>query len=195
MVLFSEQCAFNSVNSGNMKQRNSLTSNNKQTGRRPADMLDIYKLIYLIWPVWSLQQDWKISNVGPFFRFSWDRQKLLVTLPRWRSLCHSLARDQPQPGSFSNDQGRQRRETLGTRLTLLTEYWTNDVKSAARCKLLNHWRQKCSPLQIIEPLTEKTWGRGCVNFGERKTKKCLNSLKNGDYFDWIIKQNYWIRLS
>ena len=36
MVLFSEQCAFNSVNSGNMKQRNSLTSNNKQTGRRPA---------------------------------------------------------------------------------------------------------------------------------------------------------------
>ena len=49
MVLFSEQCAFNnSVNSGNMKQRNSLTSNNKQTGRWPADMLDIYKLIYLI---------------------------------------------------------------------------------------------------------------------------------------------------
>ena len=42
MDLFSEQCAFNSVNSGNMKQRNSLTSNNKQTGRRPADMLDIY---------------------------------------------------------------------------------------------------------------------------------------------------------
>ena len=101
MVLFSEQCAFNSVNSGNMKRRNSLTSiNNKQTGRRPADMLDIYKLIYLIWPVWSLQQDRKISNEGPFSRFSWDRQKLLVTLPRWRSLCHSLARDQPQPGSF-----------------------------------------------------------------------------------------------
>ena len=48
MALFSEQCAFISVNSGNMKQRNSLTSNNKQNGRRPADMLDIYKLIYLI---------------------------------------------------------------------------------------------------------------------------------------------------
>ena len=66
------------LNSGNMKQRNSLTSNSKQTGRRPADMLDIYKLIYFIWLVWSLQQDWKISNEGPFFRFSWDRQKLLV---------------------------------------------------------------------------------------------------------------------
>ena len=23
-----------------------------------------------------------------------------MALPRWRSLCHSLARDQPQPGSF-----------------------------------------------------------------------------------------------
>ena len=60
-------------------------------------MLDIYKLVYFIWPVWSLQQDWKISNEGPFFRFSWD---CWLTLPRWKSLCHSLARDQPQPGSF-----------------------------------------------------------------------------------------------
>ena len=41
-------------------------------------MLVIYKLVYFIWPLWSLQQDWKISNEGPFFRFSWDRQKLLV---------------------------------------------------------------------------------------------------------------------
>ena len=23
-----------------------------------------------------------------------------LTLPRWKSLCHSFARDQPQPGSF-----------------------------------------------------------------------------------------------
>ena len=23
-----------------------------------------------------------------------------LTLPRWKRLCHSLARDQPQPGSF-----------------------------------------------------------------------------------------------
>ena len=30
------------------------------------------------------------------------------------------------------------------------------------------WGQKCSPLQIIESLTEKTWGQGCVTFGERK---------------------------
>ena len=32
-------------------------------------------------------------------------------------------------------------------------------------------RQKCSPLQITEPLTEKTWGQGCVIFGERKNKE------------------------
>ena len=47
-------------------------------------------------------------------------------------------------GLSSNDQGRQRRETLETRLR---------------------------PLQIIEPLIEKTWGQGCVIFGEWKNKE------------------------
>ena len=37
------------------------------------------------------------------------------------------------------------------------DYWTIDVKSAARCRLLNRWRQK-----IIELLIEETWGQGCV---------------------------------
>ena len=32
-------------------------------------------------------------------------------------------------------------------------------------------RQKCSPLQIIEPLTEKIWEQGCFIFGERKNKE------------------------
>ena len=57
-----------------------------------------------------------------------------------------------------------------------------------RNKLLNQWRQKysllqtiepmkskwcqkCSPLQIIELLTEQAWGRDCVIFGEQKTTK------------------------
>ena len=132
MVLFSEQCAFNnSVNSGNMKQRNSLTSNNKQTGRWPADMLDIYKLIYLIWPVWSLQQDWKISNEGPFFRFSWDRQKLLVALPRWRSLCHSLARDQPQPGSFFQRPREAEKRDPGSEVGQRSRFLVLTKRSAA----------------------------------------------------------------
>ena len=30
-------------------------------------------------------------------------------------------------------------------------------------------------LAIIEPMTEKTWGRGCVIFGERK-----NEERNGE---------------
>ena len=54
-------------------------------------------------------------------------------------------------------------------------YWTNDVKSAVRCKLLNHWRQhdvksaaRCRLLNhwrqrlLTEPLTLKTWAQGCV---------------------------------
>ena len=46
------------------------------------------------------------------------------------------------------------------------------------------FHQKCSPLQIIGLLIEKTWGRGCVIFGEQKNKKAkwLNSFKNGEIF-------------
>ena len=51
--------------------------------------------------------------------------------------------------------------------------------------ILNQWRQKCSPLQIIEPLMEKTWGQGCVIFGERKKRaKWQNSFKNEEIF-WM----------
>ena len=71
---------------------------------------------------------------------------------------------------------------------LLTKYWTNDVKSAARFKLLNPWRQKCSrPLQIIEPFTKKTWGWACVIFGEQKNKgrNGENPLRKAKYFESI----------
>ena len=52
------------------------------------------------------------------------------------------------------------------------------------------WRQKCSLLQIFDPLTEKTWGQGGVIFGERKNKERNGEtpLKTGKYFEWIIKQ-------
>ena len=52
------------------------------------------------------------------------------------------------------------------------------------------WRQKCSLLQVIEPLTEKTWGRGCVIFSEQKKQKRNGKtpLRTGEYFEWIIKQ-------
>ena len=46
-------------------------------------------------------------------------------------------------------------------------------------------RQKCSPLQVIEPLTEKTWGQGCVNVGEQKNKerKGETPFGTGKYFE------------
>ena len=54
-------------------------------------------------------------------------------------------------------------------LQRILSYSTDDVKRAACCRLLqiaeplaSTWRQKCSPLQIIVPLAEKTWGRDCV---------------------------------
>ena len=51
----------------------------------------------------------------------------------------------------------------------------------ARYRWLNQWCQKCSPLQIIEPMTEKTWGQDCVIFGEQKTKREMAKLlKNGE---------------
>ena len=39
---------------------------------------------------------------GPLISFASVKigKNCWFTLPRWKSLCHSLARDQPQPGSF-----------------------------------------------------------------------------------------------
>ena len=56
--------------------------------------------------------------------------------------------------------------------------------------MTSKWRQKCRPLQIIEPLTEKTWGQGCVIRGERKNKKRKGEtpLRRRKYFEWIINQ-------
>ena len=51
--------------------------------------------------------------------------------------------------------------------------------------ILNQWRQKYSPPQIIEPLTEKTWGQGCFKSKERNGETPLRKRK---YFEWIIKQ-------
>ena len=50
--------------------------------------------------------------------------------------------------------------------------------------MTSKWRQKCSPLQAIEPLTERTWGRSCVFFLRAKWQ---NSFKNGEIFERIIK--------
>ena len=41
---------------------------------------------------------------------------------------------------------------------------------------MNQWCQKCSALQIIEPMTKKTWGPGCVILGEQKNKELIFSF-------------------
>ena len=40
------------------------------------------------------------------------------------------------------------------------------------------------PLEVAEPLTEKTWGRGCVIFGEQKNEErnSESSLRTGKCF-------------
>ena len=52
--------------------------------------------------------------------------------------------------------------------------------------ILNQWCQKCSPLQVIERLTKKTWGQGCVIFGEQKKNQLIFSFKSLKIF-WIKK--------
>ena len=81
-------------------------------------------------------------------------------------------------------------ESMTSKVAPSENYWINDVKSGAFRKLLNQWRQKYSPPEIIEPLTEKTWGQGCVIFGERKNKERNDEtpLRRRKYFEWIIKQ-------
>ena len=58
------------------------------------------------------------------------------------------------------------------------DYWTDDVKMTSKA-------------QPVEPLTEKTWGQGCVIFGEQKNKErnVKTPLRTGKCFEWMIKQS------
>ena len=56
------------------------------------------------------------------------------------------------------------------------DYWTDDIEKMSKCSLL----------QIIELLTEKIWGRGCVILGEQKNKELIFSFKSLKIF-WINK--------
>ena len=97
---------------------------------------------------------------------------------------------------------------------LLITYWTNDVKSAARCRLLNRWQKtwgKGLPppqalrfsrkagegeLEVRETGDEyardhgNEAGKRLCYFGERKNKERNGEtpLRTGKYFEWIIKQ-------
>ena len=72
---------------------------------------------------------------------------------------------------------------------LLTKYWTNDVKSAARWKLLNQWRQNDVKSAARRRLLNR-WPRKPGDkvvlfwFTEKQRAKWQNSFKNGEIF-WI----------
>ena len=72
---------------------------------------------------------------------------------------------------------------------LLTKYWTNDVKSAARRKLLNRWRQNdvksAARCRLLNRWPRKP-GDKVVLFwwAEKQRAKWHNSFKNGEIF-WM----------
>ena len=121
-----------------MKQRNS-----KQTGRRPADMLDIYKYISS-----DLCEAYNRTgkHCGKFRRtflslqlrstkiFGWPYPDGKVCVTAW----HVTSRNQ---GLSSNDQGRQRREILGTRLSF-KRLWESTKRQDGR-KVFSWIPDKC----------------------------------------------------
>ena len=72
---------------------------------------------------------------------------------------------------------------------LLTKYWTNDVKSAARCKLLNRWRhndvKSAARCRLLNRWPRKPGGKVVLYLVNGRTKSEMqNSFKNGEIF-WM----------
>ena len=72
---------------------------------------------------------------------------------------------------------------------LLTKYWTNDIKSAARCKWLNRWRQNDFKVQPVADYwtvdRENLRTRLCYIWrAEEQRAKWRNSFENGKIF-WM----------
>ena len=76
--------------------------------------------------MWSLQQDWKISKDLSFASVEIDKNCWL-TLPRWKRLCHSLARDQPQPGSFFQQPREAEKRDPGNEVGSVSEHTSKSV--------------------------------------------------------------------
>ena len=71
---------------------------------------------------------------------------------------------------------------------LLTKYWTNDDKSAARWKLLNRWREndvKSAAAGDYWTVDRQNLGTRLCYFGERKNKERNGETpsRTGKYFD------------
>ena len=66
----------------------------------------------------------------------------------------------------------------------LERIWSYSTKWCQKCSLqqiieLTTSKVRLAELKTIEPLTEKTWGRGCVIFGEPKNKEHIFFFKHG----------------
>ena len=59
----------------------------------------------------------------------------------------------------------------------LTKYWFNDIKSAARCRLLNRWPRKPRNEVVL-----------CLVSGKTKERNAETPLKTGKHFQWKTKQ-------
>ena len=145
----------------------------------------------------SLRQDDGPTDFNPI----WPRQKV----------CSSTTKNRPSL-ICKNSSYPTQPHSITTQIIIHSKYFpvSDWIKphtefTITRCCLpnlerifaiLNQWRQKCSPLQIIEPLTEKTWGGDCVIFVEQKNKEHKGEpSRTGKYFESIIIRNYWMRLS
>ena len=58
------------------------------------------------------------------------------------------------------------------------------LKSGKNFVILNQWRQKYSPLWIIEPLTEKTLAEVVLILVSRRTKSSFSTLRVWKYFEY-----------
>ena len=80
--------------------------------------------------------------------------------------------------SLPSDWQKMRLNCLaeGQNTVNMSRAWSQALWCVAQCT--DH-------LRVIEPLTKKTWWRGCVIFGEQKNKaKWRNSFKNAEIF-WM----------
>ena len=59
-----------------------------------------------------------------------------LTLPRWKCLGHSLARDQPQPGSFFQRPREAEKRDPGNEVECYTEYINKAILANLQCKTL-----------------------------------------------------------
>ena len=92
-----------------------------------------------------------------------------------------------------------RKQLLLTENSVILNQWRQKCSPLQIIEpLMSKWCQKCSPLQIIEsltskiiePLAEKTWAQGCVIISTKRemASSRVYKFERRKYFEWTIKQ-------